>query len=214
MSESFNWNSGLQLKLLAKLISQGGEQMLAVAIAAFITIFIAEFGDKTQLVSMAMACRYPPLQVLAGAMTALAVVLGLAVWVGGYLSTAISHSLVAVISGIVFIVIGIFTYIRKDDREKECDSREGFMQTMVMVFIAEFGDKTQLAALFLAAGLGYPLAVFVGAMVAMLFNHLLAVYFGSRFISRINPRYVKIGTVVLFISIGLIMIIMEAGSGI
>ena len=186
--------------------------MIAAAVAAFITIFVAEFGDKTQLVSMAMACRYPPLQVLAGAMTALAVVIGLAVVVGGFMATAIPHSLVAVVSGLVFIAIGIFSYLRKDDSDKVCNDRDGFVQTMFMVFIAEFGDKTQLAALFLTASLGYPLAVFGGAMVAMLLNHLLAVYLGSRFISRINPRFVKIGTAVLFIAIGLIMIIIEAGT--
>ncbi len=187
--------------------------MLAAAAAAFITIFIAEFGDKTQLVSMAMACRYPPLQVLAGAMIALAVVLGLAVGVGAFLAAAVPHTLVAVISGLVFIAIGIFSYLRRGDQEKECTGRDGFLQTMFMVFVAEFGDKTQLAALFLAASLGYPLAVFGGAMAAMLFNHILAVYLGSRFISRIKPRYLKIGTAFLFISIGLIMIIVEAGSG-
>lgn len=187
--------------------------MFAAAVAAFITIFIAELGDKTQLVSMAMACRYPPLQVLAGAMIALAVVLGLAVGVGGFLAAAVPHTLIAVISGLVFIAIGIFSYLRRDDREKECTGRDGFLQTMIMVFVAEFGDKTQLAALFLAASLGYPLAVFGGAMAAMLLNHLLAVYFGSRFISRVNPRYLKIGTALLFISIGLVMIIIEAGSG-
>lgn len=187
--------------------------MLAAATAAFITIFIAEFGDKTQLVSMAMACRFPPLQVLAGAMTALAIVIGLAVGVGGLLAAIIPQSPITIISGLVFMIMGIFSYLHRNNNEKECNGRDGFFQTLLMVFAAEFGDKTQMAALFLSASLGYPLAVFGGAMLAMLLNHLLAVYLGSKFISRVKPSYLKTGTAVLFIFIGLIMIIMEAGFG-
>jgi Ca2+/H+ antiporter, TMEM165/GDT1 family len=184
--------------------------MLAAAFAAFITVFIAEFGDKTQLVSLTMACRYPPLQVLAGAMTALGVVLGLAVAVGGIVAAYIPHTPVAVISGLVFIVVGVLNYRRNDNVEAECKGRNGFVQTLIMVFIAEFGDKTQLAAMLLAAGLGFPIAVFTGAMFAMLFNHLIAVYLGSRLIARIDSRYLRIGTAALFCTIGLFIILWEA----
>lgn len=184
--------------------------MFAAALAAFVTVFVAEFGDKTQLVSLSMACRYPPLQVLAGAMAALAVVIGLAVAVGGFLSAYLPHTLIAIISGLVFIVMGILSYRRQDKPDEECSGRDGFIQTMVMVFVAEFGDKTQLAAMFLAAGLGYPIAVFGGAMLAMFFNHLIAVYIGSRFISRLDPRHLRIGTAALFCLVGLVMILWEA----
>lgn len=187
--------------------------MFAAATAAFITIFVAEFADKTQLVSMSMACRYPPLQVLAGAMVALAVVIGLAVTVGGLLAAYIPHTLVAVISGAVFIVIGIVSYLRKESTEEECSSRDGFLHTMLLVFVAEFGDKTQIAAMILAASLGFPFAVFAGAMAAMFFNHLIAVYLGSRFISRINPRHLKAGTTVVFVVIGVAIIALEAFPG-
>lgn len=185
--------------------------LIAAALTAFVTIFVAEFGDKTQLVSLTMACRYPPLQVLAGAMTALALVLGLAVGVGGLLAAAVPHSLIALISGLVFIVIGIFSFLRRKRPQQECSGRAGFLQTMIMVFIAEFGDKTQLAAMLLAAGFGYPLAVFGGAMAAMLLNHLLAIYLGSRFISRLDPVLLASAAAVLFVIIGLVMIVAEAG---
>ncbi len=67
--------------------------------------------------------------------------------------------------------------------------------------------------MFLVASFGYPVSVFAGAMAAMFFNYLLAVYLGSRIISRFNPRLLKVGTAWLFIAIGTIIIIMEAGSG-
>lgn len=185
--------------------------MSAAAAAAFITVFVAEFGDKSQLVCLTMACRYPPLQVLAGAMTAMAVVLGLAVAVGGFLAVAVPHSLIAVVSGLVFIVIGLLSFLRKDGQLKEFSGKAGFVQTMTMIFFAEFGDKTQLAVMFLTASFGYPLVIFAGAMAAMLLNHLLAVYLGNRFISQVNPRYIRIGTAVLFIAIGLFIITIDTG---
>ena len=187
--------------------------MLAAVGAAFITVFVAEFGDKSQLVCLTMACRYPPLQVLAGAMTAMAIVLGLAVAVGGFLAAIIPHSLIAVASGLVFIIIGLLSYLRKRERLDEFNSKAGYFQTLTMIFLAEFGDKTQLAVMFLAANFGYPLAIFAGAMAAMLLNHLLAVYLGSRLISRISPHYIRLGTAVLFVVMGLLIIIFETGNG-
>jgi len=185
--------------------------MITAAIAAFVTVFFAEFGDKTQLVSLTMACRYPPLQVLAGAMIALSLVIGMAVTVGGFLAAYIPYALIAIVSGFIFILIGILNYRQKDENENECsDRKDGFIQTMVMVFAAEFGDKTQLAAMFLAAGLGFPVAIFIGAMLAMFLNHLIAVYLGSRFLSRLNPRYLRLSTAILFCLIGLLIIVWEA----
>ena len=69
--------------------------MLAAALTAFVSVFIAEFGDKTQLVSLSLACRYPPLQVLAGALLALAAVLGLAVGAGGLIAAYIPAVVIA-----------------------------------------------------------------------------------------------------------------------
>jgi Ca2+/H+ antiporter, TMEM165/GDT1 family len=183
--------------------------LLVAASAAFVTMFVAEMGDKSQLISLTMASCYPPLQVLAGAMVALAAVLGLAVVVGDYIVSVVPHTLIVIIAGLVFIVMGLYNYRSDDERPAECRGREGFFQTMVMVFAAEFGDKTQLAAVFLVAGFGYPLAVFGGAMAAMFLNHLLAVFVGSRFLAKINPRYIRFVSSTLFIIIGLTIIIAE-----
>lgn len=185
--------------------------MLAAALAAFLTVFVAEFGDKSQLVCLTMACRYPPLQVLAGAMTAMALVLGLAAGVGHLIADVIPQTLVAVIAGLFFIGVGIFTWLRGEQKPAEGSGRDGFFQTLGMIFLAEFGDKTQLAVLFLAASFNYPLAVFGGAMAAMFINHVLAIYLGNRFIARLKPHYIKIGSTIIFIAIGLALVIFETG---
>ncbi len=185
--------------------------MLAAAAAAFVSVFIAEFGDKSQLVCLTMACRHRPLAVLAGAMTAMGLVLGLAVGLGSVIAEAVPHTPVAVLSGLFFIAVGLYTYFRGRDEFEECTGRAGYFQTLGMIFLAEFGDKTQLAVFFLAASFNYPLAVFGGAMLAMLVNHALAVYMGSRFISKINPRYVRIASALLFAAVGLIILVYESG---
>lgn len=183
--------------------------MISSAVAAFVSVLIAEFGDKTQLVSLSMATRYPPLQVLAGAMLGLALVLGLAVGVGGLVAAYIPAVVIALVSGIFFILIGFITLVQKDSDKPPRSGRAGFYQTVVMVFLAELGDKTQLAAMLLAATLGQPLAVFAGAMAAMFVNHTLAIFLGARFFSRINPRLLKQGTAYLFMIIGLAIIIIS-----
>jgi len=184
--------------------------LLAAAFAAFISVFIAEFGDKTQLVSLSMASRYPPLQVLAGAMVALAAVLGLAVGVGGLIAAYIPEVVIALVSGVFFIIMGLFTLARREESGLEQrPGKAGFYQTLILVFLAEMGDKTQMAAMLLSANFGRPLAVFAGAMVAMFLNHALAIFLGRRYFSRINPRLLKQGTALLFMVIGLAIIIIS-----
>lgn len=184
--------------------------MIAVMLAAFISIFVAEFGDKTQLVSLSMACRYPPLQVLAGAMVALFLVMALAVGAGGFMAAYIPQPVIILVSGIFFVIMGLFTLLSKEQSKELCSKgKAGFYQTLGAVFLAEMGDKTQIAAMLLTASLGRPAAVLAGAMLAMFVNHALAIFLGARFFSRINPRYLKTGTSMLFITIGLLIIFLR-----
>ncbi|HPT33039.1 MAG: TMEM165/GDT1 family protein [Dethiobacteria bacterium] len=184
--------------------------MLSAAVAAFVSIFVAEFGDKTQLVTLSLACRYSPLQVLAGAMVGLGLVLGLAVGAGGLIAAYIPTAAIAIASGLFFVLMGLYTLFRQEDEEvKEAGGRAGFYQTAALIFLAELGDKTQMTALLLAASLGHPLAVFAGAMLAMLANHALAIFLGARLFSRIDPRWRRLGTAFLFIIIGLAILIMQ-----
>ncbi len=187
--------------------------MIAAVATAFVSIFVAEFGDKTQLVSLSMACRYPPLQVLGGAMTGLALVMVLAVGAGGLVATIIPAAVIAVASGIFFVIMGVFTLFRRDPAEGLDAGCSGFYQTAAMVFLAELGDKTMMAALLLSAHFGRPVAVFAGAMAAMFLNHALAVYLGGRFFSKVPPRLLKGATAFLFIAIGLLMLTLQALGG-
>lgn len=184
--------------------------MLAAVTTSFVSIFIAEFGDKTQFVSLSLACRYPPWQVLGGAMTGLALVIGLAVGAGSLVAVYIPTAVVTVASGILFLIMGLFTLLRREPEEGPRPGRGGFYQTAALVFLAELGDKTQMAALLLSAHFASPAAVFVGAMAAMFLNHGLAVFLGNRLISKLSPLLLKNATAFLFIAIGLMMLLLLA----
>ncbi|NMA92682.1 MAG: TMEM165/GDT1 family protein [Firmicutes bacterium] len=175
-------------------------------ITAFITIFIAEFGDKTQLVSLTMAGRYPPFQVLGGALTALFLSLSLAILAGGLIAAYCPPTVLIIGSGVMFLFMGLYTALKREEETGMPTGKAGFYQTLGMVFIAELCDKTQLAAMLLAANLGQPLLVLTGGMLAMAANHGLAIFLGARFLSRVDPTIIKIITAILFIIIGLVLI--------
>ncbi len=180
--------------------------MFAAMLAAFASIFMAECGDKTQLVSLSMASRYPPWQVLGGALGALFVVLALAVGAGGFIAALIPRPVIILVSGVFFVFMGLYTLLKQEQEETIAPKRAGLYRTFGAVFLAEMGDKTQLTALLLTANSGRPLAVLAGAMLAMAVNHALAIFVGARFVSRLNPRHLRAGTAALFIILGFTII--------
>ena len=176
-------------------------------IAAFTATFIAEMGDKTQLVTLTMASRRSPYQVFGGAMVALGLVTGLGVALGGVVADLMPPHLVAIASGIFFIFMGFFTYYKKEDNDKiKAGGKSASVQTFGMIFLAEMGDKTQLVALALTATFGSPLLVFSGAMLGQALNHSIAAFLGARYLSLLPDRFLKVATFIVFIFFGLLML--------
>lgn len=176
---------------------------------AFVATLFAEMGDKTQLVTLTLSTRYPPLRVLAGSLSALAAITGLAVLLGDYLAQLFPETITMLASGLFFIVVGIFLLLKKeekDDADVSTSGRSITLQAFFMVFLAELGDKTQLTAIALTAAYNSPVAVFLGAMAGQTVNHSLAAYLGARFLSRLPARTIKIGSAVLFIIFGIIFL--------
>lgn len=179
--------------------------------AAFITIFFAEMGDKTQIVTLLMASCHYPLQVFLGAVSALTVLTGLASGLGSLFPVLIPGEIIAVLSGVLFIVIGVITYLRRNSAENisrdiTCRS-QAFLQTFALIFLAEMGDKTQLMTMSLAAVTGRPLLVFLGAVSAQLINHGLAVFLGDRIFSRFSRPRLQLISAFVFIGLGMIIIV-------
>lgn len=182
--------------------------MLTAFFTAFASVFIAELGDKTQLVTLSLSSRYPPLQVLAGAMTALVILIGLAVGLGNVIYTYIPLQVVTLVSGVFFIVMGVWIYLQPSEKpHQESISHSGFRQAFIITLMAEMGDKTQMAVLLLAAGLGAPLAVLLGSISAMLVVHSLSVFLGSKFLVHLPRHMLKTGAAVLFVIIGVSLMV-------
>jgi len=175
---------------------------------AFLAVLLAEMGDKTQLVTLTLSCRYPPRQVLAGALGALAVITALAVVLGDFLANLFPQRTTLIASGLFFVLAGVYMAWKKEEGNGATSTcgRGVAAQTFMMVFLAELGDKTQLAAIALTAAYGAPLAVFFGAMAGQLVNHGAAAYLGSRFLSRLPAHAIRLASAALFLLFGVVFL--------
>jgi putative Ca2+/H+ antiporter (TMEM165/GDT1 family) len=184
----------------------------AVAIA-FGAIFIAEFGDKSQLLVLAFATRYPWQPVVIGLAIAAAVIQGISVAVGAAVGAVLPETAVAVVSGLAFLGVAAWTLRGEDEEEDDAGSTAaarggiGLIATVAGTFIvAELGDKTMLATFALAASQG-PIPTWIGATAAMVAANLVAVVIGRTVGSRLSPRVVRIGSAALFALAGIAILV-------
>ena len=104
---------------------------------------LAEMGDKTQLVTLTLSTRYPPLRVLAGSLGALGVITGIAVILGDFLAELLPTKVTMIASGL-FLAVGIYLASCKgedDSCEIEQPHKHITLQAFIMVFLAELGTK-------------------------------------------------------------------------
>lgn len=127
--------------------------LYAFAVAALL-ITLAELGDKTQLLALGLACKYPPMQVLIGIFIATLVVHFFSTLVGGFIGNLIPRLWLGIGSGILFIGFGIWT-LRGDKADaEEATARSAYgpiLTTAIAFFLAELGDKTQIMTMTVAA---------------------------------------------------------------
>ena len=194
----------------------------ALAIA-FATIAVAELADKTQLVTISQACRYPAAPVLAGSATALIVVTAVGVAGGTVLYLLLPPYALSIIAGVLFILFGAFMVWRwhkgrQADPECEADVEDGepecetgnlriFASTFGLVALAELGDKTQLAVIALTGEYGSPLAVFVGASLALVLISAVGVLAGRVVARRVSLAHIELVAAALFIVLGAVFLL-------
>ncbi len=170
-------------------------------------VALAEIGDKTQLLAFILAARFrKPLPIIAGILCATIINHGLAGALGAWITSAVSPSLLRWVLGGSFIAMAIWTLIpdRIEDGETRIASRFGvFGATFVSFFLAEMGDKTQVATIAMAAHYAQPLLVVVGTTLGMLIADVPAVFLGDRFAGRIPMRLVHGIAAAVFAVLGL-----------
>lgn len=187
---------------------------MGAALTAFVVVFVAEFGDRTQLLLLALATRHraPPvvggLLVGYGAMTVLAVALGAAI------GSALPDTVVQVGSGLAFLGFAVWTLLGddEDDEDDDVDDRGQRHPLALMasiagaIMVSEIGDKSMLATATLATE-GDPVAVWVGATVGILSAGALGVLAGRLLAGRIDPRVLRWASAALFTAFGVAMLV-------
>jgi putative Ca2+/H+ antiporter (TMEM165/GDT1 family) len=177
---------------------------LTVGGSAFGLIFLAEMGDKSQLVCMTLAARHRHGPVLAGAIVAFLLLNTLAVVFGAGLALWIPERLLATLVGILFAVFGVLslrTPATQPDTDAEVAESPGhgiFFTTLLMLVLAEMGDKTQIAVAGMASTQP-PLPVWVGASLALTATSAIGVVVGTRILRRVSMHRVHQVSGVLFL---------------
>ncbi len=161
---------------------------LTAAATTFGLIFLAEIGDKSQLVCMALAARHHHWPVMAGSIAAFVVLNALAVVFGASLGHWIPERILAAAVAVLFAIFGILSLrAKEEDGTEEIRERSGhgiFVTTFLMLFLAEMGDKTQLAVAGMAGTL--PAApVWIGATLALATTSALGIVVGRKLLRRI-----------------------------
>jgi Ca2+/H+ antiporter, TMEM165/GDT1 family len=170
-------------------------------------VALAEIGDKTQLLAFILAARFKkPLPIILGILCATVVNHGLAGVVGAWITAHVSQEVLRWVLGASFIGMAIWTLIpdKIEDEETQVAQRLGvFGATLVTFFLAEMGDKTQIATVALAAHYPSAVLVVIGTTLGMLVADVPAVFIGDRLANRIPMKLVHSIAAVIFLLLGL-----------
>jgi putative Ca2+/H+ antiporter (TMEM165/GDT1 family) len=174
-------------------------------IIPLLAVGLAEMGDKTQLSILLLSSRTREYaRLLLGVMLAFLLTDGFAILVGSWVTNVIPDHLVKIVSGLVFILFGIL--ILKGDGNDEVGShlsaKGAFVSGFSMIFLSEWGDKTQIASALFATEYN-PLMVFIGVMIALLVLSVMAIFLGKYLSSRIDRSVITRVAGALFLLIGL-----------
>ncbi len=182
-------------------------------VTSFILVTIAEMADKTQLLTLSLSCRYPARKVLIGVAIAIAVLNLVAVVVGAVAGRFIPLTAVRIGAGVLFIGFGLWNLLAKDkpaQEGEECEvksARHVIPAVAGAFFIAEIGDKTQLAVLSLGArfegSFWASIGVWLGATIGMILANALAVVIGHTAGRRVPEKLMKRISGALFIGFGI-----------
>ncbi|MDR7306506.1 TMEM165/GDT1 family protein [Rhodoferax saidenbachensis] len=170
-------------------------------------VALAEIGDKTQLLAFILAARFKkPLPIIAGILAATVLNHGLAGALGAWITSVLSPGVLRWVLGASFLGMAIWTLIpdKIEEEETRVASKLGvFGATFVTFFLAEMGDKTQIATIAMAAHYANPLLVVIGTTLGMLIADVPAVFVGDRLAAKIPMKLVHGIAAAIFALLGL-----------
>ncbi len=178
-------------------------------------VALAEIGDKTQLLAFILAARFrKPVPIILGILLATLANHGLAGALGAWITATVSPEILRWVLGLSFIAMAAWTLIPDEIEAEEARvaKRFGvFGATLVTFFLAEMGDKTQVATVALAAHYATPVLVIIGTTIGMLIADVPAVLIGEKLSARIPMRLVHSIAAAIFALLGVATLI-GAGS--
>ena len=169
------------------------------------TVALAEIGDKTQLLALLLAARFRrPWPIIAGILFATLLNHALAAWLGSLVAHWLTPQLLRWAVAASFIGIALWT-LKPDtmDEGAALPARDAFAATVVAFFLAEMGDKTQVATVLLATRFDVLWQVVAGTTLGMLLANVPVVAFGSRFAQRLPLRAARVAAALVFLALGL-----------
>lgn len=168
-------------------------------------VALAEIGDKTQLLAFILAARFKkPVPIILGILVATLINHGLAGALGAWITATISPNVLRWVLGASFIAMAIWTMIPdKIEEETQFTQRFGvFGATFITFFLAEMGDKTQIATVAMAAHYTAPLMVVMGTTLGMLIADVPAVFAGDKLANKIPMKLVHAIAAAVFLALG------------
>ena len=173
------------------------------------TISVAEIGDRTQLLSLVLAARYRrPWPIIAGIFCATLANHAVAGVVGVWFGSLLKPRTLDVAVGVSMIAMALWTLKpdKLDEKTAAAGAMGAFLATLTSFFIAEIGDKTQIATLALAAAYPGLLAVVAGTTAGMMIANVPVVFLGKAFASRLPLKAIHYGAAILFLILGLLFL--------
>jgi putative Ca2+/H+ antiporter (TMEM165/GDT1 family) len=170
-------------------------------------VALAEIGDKTQLLAFILAARFKkPLPIIAGILCATILNHGMAGALGAWITSTANPEILRWILGVSFIGMAVWTLIpdKIEDEETHAAQKLGvFGATFITFFLAEMGDKTQIATIALAAHFASPLMVVAGTTMGMLLADVPAVFAGDKLATKIPMKLVHSIAAAIFAALGI-----------
>ena len=182
---------------------------------SFGIIFVAELGDKSQLMALAFAARFKALPILIGITAATAVVHLFSVGLGAVVGEALPTDAIAVVAGLAFLGFAAWT-VRGDELDEDEEARAAVTTRSAVFaaagafFLAELGDKTMLATITLATKEGL-FGTWVGSTLGMVAADALAIVVGQQLGTRLPERAIRYGAAAAFLVFGVLLLVEGLG---
>lgn len=180
-------------------------------ISSFLLNFLAELGDKTQLVSFLLAGSYGLLPASTGVLFAVVLLQGMAVGAGWLFQSLLSNkSVISLIAGIIFLLFGFLTIIKEEKEDEfKFNKQSGYpiFQIALLFFVAELGDKTQIATMVKATTSSSVLLTYLGAVSGFFLSNFIGIFLGNLFKERVEGKKLRLAGAAVFIAFGVFYLV-------